>query len=180
MNKTFLRILSVLSVAVFLFLSGCSKKSDSNPVGPTNPVTGSGSVTLNGGGYNNATINFGIGAGGYTSTDQMTACVIYGATGNDSLLIVIEFPGKSTGNYQWQAFTQNSSNVNGVAVNVYNSKGTNNYFIPAAGGKTNVSTYGSVGQTIEGTFNGTIQDAVTSSTTITISGSFKVLRVPDE
>lgn len=180
MKKTFLKTVSILSIVIFIFLSGCSKKSDSNPVSPENPTTGSGSITLNGGGYNNTTINFAIGAGGYTSSEQMTACALYSATGSDSLFIVVEFPGKGTGDYQWVEYTDNSSNINGIAVSVYNSTGNYKYFIPKSGGKTSISTYGNVGQTIVGSFNGTVKDAITSATTITISGTFKVLRVPDE
>lgn len=179
MNNPIYRIALVLMLSLFIFLSGCSKKSDSNPLIPGEQISGAGSVTLNGGGYNNTTINFGTGLAAYSVTDQITNCILYGKSGNDSLLVVVAFAGTGAGDYQWEEFTQNSSNIIGVAVNVYNSTGNNKYFLPKSGGKTNVSKYGTVGQTIEGTFNGSTQEVVTS-TAVTVSGSFKASRVPDE
>src|SRR5574340_870781 len=116
MNKTFLRFLSVLTLLIFVVFSGCSKKSSNNPLTPGN-VTGGGTITLNGGGYTNATVNFTAGVGAYLTQDKMTDCIFYGKIGNDSIMVIVGFAGTSTGNYQWQDFTQSSTNFNGVAVN---------------------------------------------------------------
>ncbi len=180
MNRTFLRFLSVLALLVFVVFSGCSKKSSSsNPLTPGN-VTGGGTITLNGGGYTNATVNFTTGVGAYLTSDKMTNCIFYGKVGADSILVLVGFAGTSTGNYQWQDFTQSSTNFNGVAVNIYNNAaGVNKYFVPKSGGNTNVTTFGSVGQTIEGSYSGSTIDVATSET-ITVTGSFKATRGPDE
>lgn len=179
MNKWFLWLSSILVMTIFIFLSGCAKKSSNNPVSPTNPTTGSGSVTLNGDGYNNTNVSFSYGAAAYSVSDQATLGLFYGAVGNDSLMIVVEFAGQGTGDHMWQEFTDTTSTITGVGIYVYGSSGSTKYYVPKAGGKTSVSKYGAVGDTIEGSFSGTVRDAVTSNT-VTISGSFKALRVPDE
>ena len=182
MTNKILSCLSVAAVLFFLTLTGCSKKS-SNPVDPTNSVTSasvSGSVTLNGGDYSNTVMNYAFGAGGYSTNDQSTACVMYATSGTDSLYIVVSFAGSSTGNYQWQGFTEDSLNyyIDGVGISVYKSNGSYSYLLPQSGGNTNITKYGAVGETIEGSFSGTLQDPL-GSTTVTVSGSFKVVRAPD-
>ncbi len=179
MGKIFFRIVIVFSISLFVLFSGCSKKSDSNPVAAGDQTTGAGSITLNGGGYNNTVINFSIGMAAYSSTDQVTNCIFYGKSGSDSVLVVVAFAGTATGNYQWEEFNQNSSFMNGVIVSFYNSSGNNKYCVPKATGQTSVIKYGTVGQTIEGSFNGSTQEIVSSSV-ISVSGSFKATRVPDE
>ncbi len=179
MKKWSFWLSSILVMAILIFLSGCSKKSSDNPVSPNNPTTGSGSITMNGDGYNNTKINFGYGVAGYSISDQATMAIFYGSTGNDSLMIVVEFAGQGTGDHAWQEFSDTSSTIIGVGIYVYGSSGSYNYYVPKAGGKTSVSKYGSIGDTIEGSFSGTVKHPVTSNT-ITISGSFKAMRVPDE
>ncbi len=183
MLKSYFKLLFILALFVLAAITGCKKNSENNPVNPgnpANPVNGSGSITLNGGEYNNKTINFNLGIGGYSVSDQMTVCVFYGAVNSDSLMVVVEFPQKAAGDFQWEEFTENSSNLNGVGLSVYNSSGTYKYFVPVSGGKTKVSKYGNVGENIEGNFSGTLKDAIFSSGNIDVSGSFKVLRMADE
>lgn len=179
MNKWFHWSSSILVLMIFIFLSGCAKKSSNNPVSPDNQTTGTGSITMNGDGYNNTKVSFGYGAAGFSISDQATMAILYGAVGNDSLMIVVQFAGQGTGDQVWQEFTDTSSNITGVGIYVYGSSGSYKYYVPKAGGKTSVSKYGTVGDTIEGSFSGTVRNAVTSNT-ITISASFKALRIPDE
>ena len=183
MRKINFSVLSIITISFFLTFLGCSKKS-SNPVNPNNPVTSTnvtGSITLNGGSYNNTVINYIFGAAGYSSSDQNTSCLMYATNGSDSLYIIVSFGGSSTGDHQWQGFTEDSLNyyVDGVGISIYKSDGTYSYLLPQSGGNTNISKYGAVGDTIEGSFSGTLQDPANTEN-ISISGTFKVVRVPDE
>ena len=117
--------------------------------------------------------------GDYSTSQGMTNCLEYGKLGSDSILVIIAFAGNTTGNYSWKEFTQSSSYIDGVAITIYNSAGVTKYFMPKSGGQTNVSKYGAVNQTIEGSYSGTTQDAA-STTTITVTGSFKATRLPNE
>ena len=179
MGKAIYRIAWIFSISLFILISGCSKKGDSNPIIPGDQTTGAGSITLNGGGYNNTKINFNVGLAAYSTSDQITNCIFYGKNGSDSVLVVVAFAGTVSGNYQWEEYTLNSPNVNGVVVSFYNASGNNRYCIPKATGQTSISKYGTIGQTIEGLFNGSIQEVVSASL-ITITGSFKATRVQDE
>ncbi len=178
MERKFLPFISVISIFVLIVFSGCSNMNSSNSVSPEELTTG-GSITLNGGGYNNTTVNFGIGQAAYSTNAQITKCLFYGKIGNDSILVIVAFSGESTGNHQWQQFSLNSTNIVGVAANIYNSSTNNGYFMPDSGGNTTVSVYGNVGQTIEGSYSGTTQDIATSAK-IAVNGTFKATREADE
>ena len=179
MNKNIFFSLSVLSLLLIVIQLGCSKKSNSNPLTPDNQTSAYGSITLNGSGYNNTVVNFTAAMGDYSTSQGMTNCLEYGKLGSDSILVIIAFAGNTTGNYSWEEFTQSSSYINGVAITIYNSAGVTKYFMPKSGGQTSVSKYGAVNQTIEGSYSGTTQDAA-STTTITVTGSFKATRLPNE
>jgi len=182
MRKINFGFLSIVTIIFFLTLLGCSKKSN-NPVNANNPSTSTnvtGSLTLNGGSYDNTIINYIFGAAGYSTSDQSTACVMYATNGSDSLYIVVSFGGFSTGDHQWQGFTEDSLNyyIDGVGISIYKSDGTYSYLLPQSGGNTKITKYGAVGDTIEGSISGTLQDPA-NTVNVTVSGTFKVLRVPD-
>jgi len=104
---------------------------------------------------------------------------MYGLINSDSVLVEVIFPGSKEGNYQWVDYKDTTSNTSGVGVFFVKFDGSYNFYFPKADGNTNVTLYGDVGKTIEGSFSGTVEDAVTSST-ISVSGTFKSTRLTDQ
>lgn len=171
----------LLLLGLALLSAGCSKKSD-NPSGPDNnpgnALTNSGTMVINGAGYSNTNITLTAGMSGFVSSNNATSCVLYGKGSNDSLAVVITFPGKSTGDFNWQGLQNSSSNTyyDGCTLTFYGSKVS--VFV-VDNGKTSVTAFGDVGNTIEGDFSGTLK-SMDGTQSISVNGSFKCLRVQDE
>ena len=104
--------------------------------------------------------------------------VLYGKADADSMAVIVTFPGKTTGSYDWQgsAGAGTSYIYDGCSVSTY---GSSPDLFAANTGSTVVNVFGDVGKTIEGTFSGTLQN-MNGDQTMTVSGSFKCLRVQDE
>ena len=103
---------------------------------------------------------------------------MYSKAESDSMAIIIAFGGKATGSFDWQGYTDNgsSSYYDGCSITTY---GSNLNVFTSSSGTTVVNVFGDVGKTIEGTFSGTLQ-SMDGSQDMTVSGSFKCLRVQDE
>lgn len=177
MLKRITESIPVIVIFLLLTFSGCSKKNDTS----TNPVSNTelGSMTLNGDSYNNSNVNFIESQSVYQNSQQQTICLMYGLINSDSVLVEIIFPGSKEGNYQWVDYQDTTGSLSGVGVYFIKSGGSYNFYFPKADGNTKVTIYGDVGKTIEGSFSGTVEDAVTSST-ISVSGTFKSARLTDE
>ncbi len=176
-----LKNLWFLFLTVAFLAAGCSKKSN-NPVSPDNSPEGvlsnSGSMVINGGGFSDKTVSLANGLSAFTSSNSATVCVLYGKADSDSMAIIIAFPGKAPGSFDWQNYQDNASGsyYNGCSITTY---GSNVNMFTATNGSTVVKVFGEVNKTIEGTFSGTMQ-SMDGSQSLTVSGSFKCLRVPDE
>ena len=175
--------LAFLLVGLLILISGCSKK-DSNPVNPSdNPsevLLNSGSITLNGGGFSNKTYNLSSGVAAYIAKYQATDCVMYGSSSSDSLMATVMFKSNSTGEFSWLGIQDVSSSdyyVDGAYLLLITGSGYVS-FSPVSG-STKVTAFNGVGSTIEGTFSGSIKNDITGET-VTVNGSFKCLRVPDD
>ena len=170
-----------LLLSVALLTAGCSKKSD-NPVNPDGTsgdvLTNSGSMVLNGAGFSNKTVELSSGVSAYTNSNNYTVCVLYGKSSADSMAVIIAFSGKNTGSFDWQGLQDSESNYyyDGCTISMY---GSNNNMFTVDNGKTVVNVFGEVGKTIEGTFSGSLK-SMDGSQSMTVTGSFKCLRVPDE
>lgn len=177
MAEKILKILPVAAAFLLLTYTGCSKKN-SNPVNPVVNSQDFGSVTLNGSGYNNTKINFVYNECAYINSDSNTACIMYGLNNSDTVLVEVIFPGSSVNNYAWIDY-HDTTTISGVGVIYFNSDGNHEFYVPTAGGNTNITKYGVVGETVEGSFSGSVEDIVSAST-ISISGTFKSTRLNDE
>lgn len=171
--------LMILSVSLLFILSGCSKK-ENNPVvpGDNTPVTGGGSITLNGGGYSNKSLSSPASTAGYIDEYRSTLVSFYVNSGTDTVLTMIIFPGKAAGNFAWKGMVIDDSTSSTYWDGASLSFGHLAYkiYMPLAGGKTTITKYGNVGQFIEGTYSGKIQDPATTAE-INVTGSFKALRL---
>lgn len=166
------RALALAAFVLIFAFSGC-KKDDDDPVAPggNNNNTGgmSASVTLNGDGFNNKSLNFNAASAGYSNSEALTGVVFSGA---DSITVSLVFAGKTTGTYTVSVGSDNELENGFVII-----KGSSKYYI-SKGGSIKVTEYGNVGGYIKGTFNGTAEDEYTN-TTVSVSGSFSALRQPD-
>ncbi|MGE5621057.1 MAG: hypothetical protein ACM3U0_00655 [archaeon] len=171
-------VFSVLVFSVFLLVSfqGCSKK-DSNPAAPeekTNPYfTGTATLTLNGSGYSNKVLSSNTSTAGYSDEYKGTVVVAYVSAASDSATAMIVFPGKATGNFSWKGIVteENVARWDGVSL----TYGVEKIYVPVSG-ETKITSYGNVGQNIEGTFSGKMKE-MTSGNEVSVSGSFKSKRV---
>lgn len=187
-SKT-LRILSSLLTIVLLstalLISGCSKdESDDNPLDPGNGGIGgntsSNSITLNGGGYTNKTVNFNISIGAFIASENMTAVMMSGVSGNDSVFVGLSMSGNAAGTFDWEDYTSETSKTY-VIIRIGGLTNPNAAVLisPLGTGKTIITGYGSVGQNIAGTFSGTLL-RYSDQSQITVTGKFSALRSANE
>jgi len=158
-------------------LAGCGKDDD-NPVDPgekNNNTFGSGSITLNGSGYSNKTINFASVSGGYINSDTQTGISMVALDGSDSIIVTIIFDGKETGSRNFLVETGTEEIVNGVSLM---KADLSEFFLSENNGSINISSYGNIGAKISGTFNGVLK-SVLNNNDLNVSGSFSAVRLPD-
>uniref|UniRef100_A0A832DHK9 Uncharacterized protein n=1 Tax=Ignavibacterium album TaxID=591197 RepID=A0A832DHK9_9BACT len=162
MNNS-LKILFFVLIGALGFIS-CSKKSD-NPVAPGGSQTTELKLTI---GTQQITFNQGI--GGYAINENVSYVQFTKAESGDTLLFIMIFDGKATGNQNW-----NVNNDLGVILFQYGASGT--IIFSPLNGSTNITAYGNVGGYISGTFTGQLQDQNGSS--VNINGNFSVQRSAD-
>lgn len=177
--------LLLLSAMISLSAQGCSKdKSDdpASPGGTDNPGQSTGTITLNGGPFNNVTYNYNSDTSGtlatvkYDTEENKTIISFY----KDTIAVGIEFHGKTEGEYNWTGIDTPSRSI--VAVTQYKTGGgieLRASYGPIEGkGRTTVTKYGNTGSTIQGSFSGQLILAFGSGSPapVTVSGSFSVVR----
>jgi hypothetical protein len=176
---------SLAALVSMLLINGCSKKDD-NPVNPVNPDnntnnSSSNSVTVNGDGYNNQTFE-GVSIAStatYIPNDNVTGCQFV-VNAIDGTQIIFYFKGKTTGTYQWDLGSIESTSKSGFVFRTGTSA-TNMkfYFSKANSGSVKITSYGNIGQTVSGTFSGTLYNMADDTKTITVSGKFSSTRTID-
>jgi len=153
-------ILILILIAAFF---ACSKKSD-NPVAPA-PQTTELKLTVG-----TQQITFSQGIGGYAIQENITYVQFLKTEGGDTLLFILLYPGKQTGNQNWDP----SQDI-GVFLIQYGSSG--NIALGPVNGSTNITSYGNVGSAIAGSFNGVLVDD--DNNQVNVSGNFSVIRNAD-
>lgn len=155
----------LLLVSAVITITGC-KKDENNPVGSTSSITGSGKVTLNGGGFSNKEFSFLAAVGSFYPATNYSYIACTGQTA-DSLLLGIGFPGSSTGTFSWEPDS-------GFVVSLH--KGSVS-FISGTNGQTKITKYESVSGKIEGNFSGYVYYVTTALDSIYVSGNFSATRM---
>ncbi len=166
----------ILCAVLFLILiAGCSK-SNNNPTSPvnTNQIN---TAILNGGPFKNAQISLVSLGGEYVISSNFTAVILRGLVNTDTVYVGVVFPGTQTGNFGWQNANSDSSNSGCVLTIGYFTNPDELFVSDGSAGSTNITGYGKVGQTIDGSISGKVVS--TTNTSVTISGNFSVFRVPD-
>lgn len=156
--KTLMYITVIVSF-IFLIISGCKDDSTST-TGPTQQEEVN-KITFNGGGYSNLSVIPSSTFAGYLSSIGMTSVQFTCLVNSDTLLLITYFPGQTTGTFSW-------STANTYAILFLIPSG-NEYRNTANSGTTNVTTYGSTGQNIEGDFNGNVVRTAAPHDTVRIS-----------
>jgi hypothetical protein len=164
------------SIVLSLFLlAGCSKK-DENPLDPLNGGNGNfkaeGVVTLNGGPYNNISVNA-VGGYGFNIPQNNTSYLTYwGQNQNDSVVINILFAGNQAGTFAWD------SEDSGILI-IEGQGNSAKILWSEENGTTTITKYGAVNDVVAGTFSGYVyNDENTDS--VLVSGSFSIPRVADQ
>ncbi|RJP71476.1 MAG: hypothetical protein C4539_04970 [Ignavibacteriales bacterium] len=168
------RILSLVFVFAVL-IAGC-KKDDSNPTG-TDTTGGTYSITLNGDGFSNKQVTINSAAGGYSTTNDVTGITL---SCSDNIMVTLVSPGKQTGTFNFSVDETSSDIITGLLLVINaGTTSTKTYGVKSGSGTITISSYGSVGGQIKGSFTGKIYDVTSPTTEVTISGSFSATRVPD-
>ena len=105
-----------------------------------------------------------------TSTAKYTSIMLSDRTDNEPYFLSVIFPGDTIGNYDW-TIPYNS-------ILIQKSKEERIPILININGQTNVTTYGSIGERVEGNFNGVVRN-FSSADIININGDFSVQRVDD-
>lgn len=161
-------------LTITLFLSSCSKDKN-NPVEPGNgndgPLNAQVKVKLNGAGFDNHEITLTQGYSSFLTSDHETYAAFWRKTANDSVYVAFQFTGSSSGTFNWRA-----ENYDAAVIMMNDDNAL--LYLAASEGKTNVVTYGTVGQKIEGTISGRLVE-VSTMDEIIISGTFSIERGSD-
>jgi len=163
-----------LSITASVFFSSCGDDDDD----PVNPGDGNNNqqsqITFTGGALNNQTVNLTGAAGGFSVSENISAAVLSGVVGQDTMIVTIVFPGSTTGTFEWQDASSDES-ASGMIISFTDDP--NRWLLSdGSAGSTVITAYGQVGQAITGTFGGFVRGAADSST---VQGSFTVTRVPN-
>lgn len=165
---------SMLMLTSFLFMiSACG--DDSNPTDNDDDNNNSTNTTLsiNGDGWSNKSLTANTSVSTYATASQMT--VINGVFPED-VQILIYVKSNKTGTYNFKE--EESGQGNGITLSTGSGDLAKFYFWKDNSGSTTISSYGSVGGKVSGTFTGKLYNAITDAE-ITISGSFNAMRTVD-
>jgi hypothetical protein len=170
-----LAICAIMTQAAFM-CGDSSNPADPNNPGGNNSGTGNNtaSITLNGGGYSNQTVNFSGVVGGFAAGENGTALTSTAATrlGSDSVRLSVAFPGQANGTFTWE---------DGLGVFLgFDSQ--QSVGVPLTG-STIVTSYGAVGSQIVCTFTGQIllaNSPTQRQDTIRVTGRFSGQRIPNQ
>lgn len=170
------RISFFMSLVLMLFAAGCSKDANNgNPVGPGGN-TGTNSITLNGGGYTNRTIQLTSSSSFYNSASGVTIAGFAGIIdNNDSIYVTLTFKGNSSANYQIKSGEQDN------IIFILIGRKTNHENIREITttdqdtGLIRVTSYGQVGSAVAGTFT-TTATQLNDNQKVNLTGSFSATR----
>lgn len=174
MVHTNFRGMYLVMILLLAFITACSKDSV-NPVEPVNgndiPLNAHVKVKLDGAGFNNEEITLTKGYSSYLTSDNETYAAFWGKTGNDSVYVAFQFAGSKNGMLNWRA-----ENYDAAVIMLNDDNAL--LYLATSEGKTNVITYGAVGQKIEGTISGKLVE-VSTMDEIIVSGTFSIIRAQD-
>lgn len=170
--KSYLGYAAFILLSLAMVISGCSKKNNNNPVSASSSQNLS--FMMNGSGFNNQKFSIdtkNIGGAYYYGAANYTEVAASGSSGGSDITLLLYFSGSGTGNFNWDT----TSKKNELALTI----GNKTYIGIPGKGSTNISQYGKVGSTVEGTFSGKLVSYTAASLdTVTISnGNFSVIRV---
>jgi hypothetical protein len=164
---------SILLLTAVILLASCSKDS-SNPTDGSNIDTGTGNnAAVVNSDKENFSFKLGMGLFDklYGVTDIVfTSFVPSGSQTTDGYAMSISFRGNGVASYNFD------DDDNGIII-------MKNYIVyqtVPGSGKINITKYGAVGQTIEGTFTGQFVSATGGATFTVTSASFKATRLEDD
>lgn len=163
------------TIVLTIVIAGCSKNSENNPLNPGNggPNNSTGKVVLNGSGWSNSEVNFSLAVGYYIPQENLTYVEMFHAQNGDTLVVAIAFPGNQTGTYEWAEESYGAYLVD------MRGNATSSVYYPKPGGQTVITEFGNVNHRIKGTYSGILVSAL-STDSVTVSGNFDVVRMPDE
>ncbi len=162
-HRHFWHLFIVLAFTVFV--AGCGKKEATGPDDDQITV-GTMTFTLNGGGFNNQVITLSNAVAVYEADEQVTGVGARGVIGTDSISCAVAFPGNRTGTFSWSPPDYGL----GIAIG-------NRAFYGPVTGTTTVTSYGTVGSTVSGSFSGKIVRLGTSDTVTVSNGRFSARRI---
>lgn len=163
-----MKYLSIILLALAMALASCSKNS-TNPT-DNNNIGGNSAVVKS----DKGDLTFKLGFGAYdikfgNTEIGFTSYVPIGNQNPTAFAMAITFQGNSTGSFD---FNPNND--------VLILKDNLLFGALPGKGKINITKYGAVGQTIEGTFSGQFISSDGLETFTVTSASFKAIRLPDE
>ncbi len=157
-------LLALTLFAYFAFLVSCSK--DSSVTDPTDYTNSKFTYTLDGGGFSNQKFSFANFGGTVYSAEEDQTVATFGTMGNDGG--IIGFKGKSTGTFQ----VNENSETNALVLYSGSSQ-----VITLTSGTITVTSYGSVGGEVKGTFSGTGVNSINGQLVQITNGTFAAKRL---
>ena len=170
-NKNILKLFLIASL-IFI-ISACG--DDSNPTDNNNDnnLTTS-TLKLDGDGFSNKSVSAEAAVATYASVTQMT---IISVSYNEDIQMLIYVKGNKTGTYTFETIN-NDGLENGISITSGTGQTAKYYLWNNQSGSIKISSYGSVGGKVSGTFTGKLYNVATEAE-VTISGSFSAMRTVD-
>ncbi|NOY05816.1 MAG: hypothetical protein GXO82_04160 [Chlorobi bacterium] len=185
MTTTITRCLPFAMSALFVsfLISACS--NDSSPTTPSTTTNSSARFILNGSPYANVSIDIRDNVNGAwldNSTKRVTGILDAPATFSTGSIkrtvFTLTLPEGKTGTFQWIDAKGGVLSESGVFIDIYDGS-TRTHTLQAMSGTTRVTVFGSIGDSIAGTFSGTLRLKETGDIISLSSGSFTFTRLPN-
>lgn len=172
MNNNILRL---LFISVFLItISACGDDSNPTDNNDDNNNTTSSTLKLDGDGFSNKSLSTETAVATYASVTQMTVISI---SFDEDVQMLIYLKGNKTGTFTFEA-SNNDALENGISVTSGSGQTAKYYLWKEQSGSIKITSYGSVGGKVSGTFTGKLYNVI-SDAEMTISGSFSAMRTVD-
>lgn len=161
----------IFLLLIVTFTEGCSDANNLVDINDNEFLNAHAKVTLNGAGYKNEEIVFNTGYSSFSKVDNQTYIGIWGSYENDTVYIALQIEGSGTGIFNW------NKQSGDLVVNKMNSNDAF-LFIADSRGNNTISSFGKVGERIEGKISGRLYE-ISSLEEINVQGNFSVVRGPD-
>jgi hypothetical protein len=168
------RILRLLPLVLILAAIGCKDDPASSTTNGTTTFSGTNGFVINGDSLSNVVVTADSASGTSSAIFfiNSTYVKLYGHLNNEPVVVKLNVLDQgTTGTFNWTTSTGNVNVDANIEIDDSFSRGYS-----AVSGKTIITKLGAVGETIEGSFSGTMKNKEKPTVTVEVNGKFSAIR----